>query len=106
MDRFGLLWWLVDPHFFGLMPAAGASAPPSWIGPMGLLVDIGSLLTDCGGGSAVALMGRDEFDAAVAVPVVVPIHKSRHPLAGFVFSGEYPFRGRDCSSRSSALLNP
>ena len=59
---------------------------------MGLLVDIGSLLTDCGGGSAVALMGRDEFDAAVAVPVVVPIHKSRHPLAGFVFSGEWPAR--------------
>ena len=57
---------------------------------MGLLVDIGSLLTDCGGGSAVALMGRDEFDAAVAVPVVVPIHKSRHPLAYLVFAGERP----------------
>ena len=74
------------------MPAAGASAPPSWIGPAGCLVDIGSLLTGCGGGSAVTLMGRDEFDAAVRVPVVVPIHKCRHPFAGLVFAGKWPAR--------------
>jgi len=35
-------------------------------------------------------MGRDEFDAAVAVPVVVPIHKCRHPLAGLFFAREWP----------------
>jgi len=34
-------------------------------------------------------MRRDEFDAAVAVPVVVPIHKCRHPLAGLAFAGEW-----------------
>ena len=59
---------------------------------MGLLVDMGSLLADCRGGTAMALMGRDEFDAAVAVPVVVPIHKCCHPLAGLVFAGERPAR--------------
>jgi len=37
-----------------------------------------------------ALMGRDEFDAAVAVPVVVPVHKRSYPLAGPVFAGEWP----------------
>ena len=37
-------------------------------------------------------MGRDEFDAPVAVPVVVPVHKCRHPLACLVFTGEWPAR--------------
>ena len=60
------------------------------MGLAGLLVDMGSLPADCCGGTAMALMGRDEFDGAVAVPVVVPIHKSRHPLAGLVFAGELP----------------
>jgi len=35
-------------------------------------------------------MGRDELDAAVAVSVVVPVHKCRHPLAGLVFAREWP----------------
>jgi len=74
------------------MPAAGASAPPSWIGPTGLLVGIGSLFANCGGGSAVALMERDEFDAAVAVPVVVPGYKCLHLLPGLVFAREWPAR--------------
>ncbi len=38
------------------------------------------------------LMGRDEFDAAVAVPVVVPVHKRSYPHAGLVFAGEWPAR--------------
>lgn len=33
-----------------------------------------------------ALMGRHEFDAAVAV--VVPIHKGHDPLAGIVFAAK------------------
>ena len=32
--------------------------------------------------ASLKLMGRPEFDPGLAVPVVVPIHKSRHPLAG------------------------
>lgn len=74
------------------MPAASGSAPAPWMGLAGLLVDMGSLPADCCGGSAVALMGRVEFDAAVAVPVVVPIHKCRHPLAGLFFAREWPVR--------------
>ena len=35
------------------------------------------------------LMGRDEFDAAMAVPVVVPVHKPRYPLACLVFAGAW-----------------
>lgn len=58
------------------------------MGLTSLLVDIGSLLADCAGGSAVTLMGRDEFDAAMAVPVVVPVDKRRHPLAGLVLAAE------------------
>ena len=37
-----------------------------------------------------ALVGRDEFDAAVAVPVVVPVDKSRYPLARLRFAGKRP----------------
>ena len=39
------------------------------MGLAGLLVDIGSLLADCGGGPAVALMERHELDVAVPMPV-------------------------------------
>ena len=35
-------------------------------------------------------MGRHEFDAAVAVPVVVPIDKGRHPLACLAFAAKRP----------------
>ena len=65
------------------MPAAGGSAPACWIGSTSLLVDLGSLLANCRGGSTVALVGRQEFDSAVAVPIVVPVHKRSHPLAGW-----------------------
>ena len=49
------------------MPAAGAPAPACWIGQA----------------------GREEFDAAVAVPVVLPVDKRRYRLAGLVFAGEW-----------------
>ena len=38
--------------------------------------------TDLQGLTDVPLLGRHELDPAVAVPVVVPIRKRRHPLAG------------------------
>ena len=37
-----------------------------------------------------ALVRRNEFDAAMAVLVVIPIHKRRNPLAGFFFAAERP----------------
>jgi len=90
VDRIRLLCWLVDPHFRRLTPAARVSAPARWIGTAGLLVDIVSLLADCAGSTVMMLMGRHEFDGAVTVSVVVPVHKGRHPLAGFVLVGKGP----------------
>jgi hypothetical protein len=40
----------------------------------------------------VALLGRDELDAAVAVTVVVPVEKRRHPQAGLLSAGEWAAR--------------
>ena len=37
-----------------------------------------------------ALLGRHNFDAAMAVLVVIPINKRRNPLAGFLFAAERP----------------
>ena len=62
---------LVDPHFFGLAPAAGAPASALWIDLAGGLVDLGSLLANDLGCSTVALVGRHKFDAAVVIQVVV-----------------------------------
>jgi hypothetical protein len=47
-----------------------------------LFVDDSPVTTDLSSISVVALLGRHEFDAAVAVSVVVPVHKWRHPPAG------------------------
>jgi hypothetical protein len=44
--------------------------------PAGFLVDLDSLANGLGG-STVALVGRHEFDAAMAVAVVVPVDKRR-----------------------------
>ena len=66
------------------------SAPVRWIGTAGCLVDISSLLANCCGGSAVTLMGRHEFDGAVPVSVVVPVHKHRQPFTGLVLGGKGP----------------
>jgi hypothetical protein len=40
-----------------------------------LIVDDSAVTTDLDGLTAVALMGRHEFDAAMAVPVVVAVRK-------------------------------
>jgi len=47
---------------------------------------------DLHGLSAVTLLRRHELDAAVAVPMVVPVDKRHHPLAGLVFAGKWPSR--------------
>jgi hypothetical protein len=48
--------------------------------------------TDFHGLAAVALVRRDELDAAVPMPVVVPIHKRGHPQAGVLRAGKGPTR--------------
>ncbi len=40
-----------------------------------LFIDVGSVSADFDGLAAMALVGRDELDAAVAVLVVVPDHE-------------------------------
>jgi hypothetical protein len=45
----------------------------------GLLVDTGTVATDFFGLAAMALIGRNETDTAVAVLVVVPFHECTHP---------------------------
>jgi len=44
---------------------------------------------DLHGLAIVTLLGRHEFDAAVAVLVVVPDDERRHPLTGLVFGGKW-----------------
>ena len=49
-------------------------------------VDDSAVTTDLHCLATVALLRRDEFDPAVAVTLVVPIHKSRYPLTGLFFA--------------------
>jgi hypothetical protein len=49
----------------------------------GLLVDTGTVATDFFGLAAMALIGRNETDTAVAVLVVVPVQECTHPQTGF-----------------------
>jgi len=37
----------------------------------------------------VTLLGHHEFDAAVAMLVLVPVDERRHPLTGLVFGGKW-----------------
>ncbi len=83
-------WWLIDPHHYWLAPAASGLAPAVWVGLASLFVDLGAHPADCNGGTAVTLVRRDELDAAVTVAVVVPVHKSRYPLACLRLAGKRP----------------
>jgi hypothetical protein len=57
-------WWLVDPHHYWLAPAASGLAPAFWVGLASLFVDLGAFPADGDGGTAVALLRRDELDTA------------------------------------------
>ncbi len=50
----------------------------------GLFVDDSPVSADFHGLATVALVGRHEFDTAVAVRLVVPVDERRHPQAGFL----------------------
>jgi hypothetical protein len=49
----------------------------------GQRIHAGTVAAEFNGLSAVTLNGRHEPDAAVAVQLVVPVHESRYPQAGF-----------------------
>ncbi len=53
-----------------------------------LLVDDSAVAADIHGMTAVKLLGCHEFEAAVAVLVVVPVDELGDPLTGLVSSGK------------------
>ena len=55
----------------------------------GLFVDDSAVEADLHGLAIVTLLGRHEFDPAVAVPVVVPVDELDDPLTGLVFRGKW-----------------
>ena len=67
--------WLVDPNLIWLTPAALLTPPAGWIRPSGVLIDLGTLLANGDGQSAVSLNGCYELDAAVVMLVVVAVDK-------------------------------
>jgi len=73
-----------------LFPATNLSAPAFWICNAGYLIDAGTLAADLNSLTAMPLLRRHKFDSAVAVLVVIPIHKRRNPLPGFFFAAEWP----------------
>ena len=77
----------------------------------GLFVQLGSLAADRNGLTAVALIGRHEPDAAVAVLVVVPVHECTSPGAGLFHAAEWPsgvvrpvFRGAEQRLRVGVVV--
>jgi len=58
----------------------------------GLFLDDSTVPADFQGLAAVALVGLHELDAAVAMPVVVAIHKRGHPKVGELRAGKGPTR--------------
>lgn len=70
-------------HYWSTQVSLGTSLPR-------YSLDIGSLLTYCGGGSAFGADGLHEFDAAVPILVFLPDDISRQPLAGPFFYGKWP----------------
>jgi hypothetical protein len=55
----------------------------------GLLINPPTVFADFHSLAIVTLMGCHKFDAAVAMPVVVPIHKIYNPQAGLLLAGEW-----------------
>ena len=55
----------------------------------GSFVDHTAVPADLHGLAIVTLLGRHEFDAAVAVPVVVPVDELGDPLTRLFFGGKW-----------------
>ena len=55
----------------------------------GLLLNLPAVLAVFHSLAIVTLIGCHKFDAAVAMPVVVPIHKIYNPQAGLLLDGEW-----------------
>jgi hypothetical protein len=55
-----------------------------------LFVDDNTVTADLYGLTAVTLLRRHELDNAMAVPLVLPVHKRRHPESGIDLAGKWP----------------
>jgi hypothetical protein len=55
----------------------------------GLFVDNSAVAAHLDGLTALTLIGCDELDATLAVPMAVPIRKRRDPLTGLVLAGKW-----------------
>ena len=88
------------------MPEAGAATPASRMTLPGQLIHASTVAADLNGFSAVTRSGRHEPDGIVAVPVVVPVHESRHPQAGFVLAAEGPVTFREVDTPWLPLRRP
>ena len=55
----------------------------------GLLINPPAVFADFYSLAVVTLIGCHKFDAAVAMSVVVPIHKIYNPQAGLLLAGEW-----------------
>ena len=67
------------------MPAADVSAPACWMRSAGFFIDLGTLLANGDGRPAVSLNGCHELDAAVTMPMVVPVEQRGDPRTGLLF---------------------
>jgi hypothetical protein len=67
-----------------LTPAAGVAGRAAAMTLTRLLLETGTVATDFFGLAAMALIWRNETDAAVAVLVVVPVHKCTYPQTGLL----------------------
>jgi len=61
-------------------------SPPLEVCNAGLFIGLETLAADLNSLTAMPLLRRNGFDAAMAVLMVVPIHKKRNPLAGVFFA--------------------
>ena len=74
------LW--VYPNHIRLTPAVRGSCTSRWMEIQGPLINPGTVLADVHSLDIVMLMGCHKFDAAVAMPVVVPILRICKPQEG------------------------
>lgn len=78
---------LIQPPLW-LIPAEYGSLPPAWVTLACQLVDDGPVTADLLRITNFALMGRQELDATVAVPMVTLIDQRCQPLTSGLLAGE------------------
>jgi hypothetical protein len=83
------LSWRIDPDHARLTPAARGSCSLPWIEFPGLLINPLALFADFHSFAVVTLIGRHKFDAALAMPGFVLLHKIYNPQAGLLLACEW-----------------